>query len=136
MPRSPCTPLPPKGRIASAARIGEREPLRRHRLSVRTSPFQGGKTGSIPVGATRNGPYLQAFFDGCGETVAIQLPCRVKNALREALKPLAKTIDCFALRLRHKVRVGRERNAWRGMASMPAVVRTSTPATSNVVAAV
>ena len=26
---------------------------RRHRLSVRTSPFQGGKTGSIPVGATK-----------------------------------------------------------------------------------
>src|SRR3990170_4639584 len=26
--------------------------LRRHRLSARTLPFQGGKTGSTPVGAT------------------------------------------------------------------------------------
>jgi hypothetical protein len=35
---------------------------RRHRLSVRTSPFQGGKTGSIPVGATTESPLSRAFF--------------------------------------------------------------------------
>lgn len=32
----------------------------RHRLSVRTSPFQGGKTGSIPVGAIK----ITAEFSG------------------------------------------------------------------------
>jgi hypothetical protein len=60
---------PPKGLNASTPRNGgnsrrtaNRAPSRRHRLSVRTSPFQGGKTGSIPVGATTKGLYAWAFF--------------------------------------------------------------------------
>jgi uncharacterized protein (TIGR04255 family) len=59
---------------------------RRHRLSVRTSPFQGGKTGSIPVGAIINGLYLQAFFIGQSATVAIRLPALLTGA--DSLNPL------------------------------------------------
>ncbi len=35
---------------------------RRHSLSVRTPPFQGGETGSTPVGATNQNPATAGFF--------------------------------------------------------------------------
>src|ERR1044072_4061258 len=45
------------GRIDAAARAlqsaGQTAPRRPHRLGVRTPPFQGGNTGSNPVGGTK-----------------------------------------------------------------------------------
>ena len=45
---------------------------RPHRLSVRTSPFQGGETGSIPVGATTGQQVRVRAEQGSGRGLADQ----------------------------------------------------------------
>ncbi len=55
-------PLPLLGSTRSAARSPAG--VRPHRLSVRTSPFQGGETGSTPVGAIALATDRRRIADG------------------------------------------------------------------------
>jgi hypothetical protein len=51
---------------------------RRHRLSVRTSPFHGGKRGSTPLGATKRRSRSQSGFFFCieeAEENRVRLAC-------------------------------------------------------------
>jgi hypothetical protein len=57
---------------------------------------------------------LQAFFDARGEAVAIRLPWCVKSGAREQFETLAKTVNGFSLRLRHKVRIVASRGRPKG----------------------
>jgi hypothetical protein len=75
----------------------------RHRLSVRTSPFQGGKTGSIPVGATKLAPCLRGFFfapqrrvqNGCNDRSALKGPT-ARSRKPYALVPSMESSQCRA----------------------------------------